>query len=171
VAQGVVDLLEAVEVEEDERKAVAVASRALELQLQLPDEGLVVEEPGQLVVPRLVGELGGGPVEVGDDALGDELVDRVVESPLAGEHVLGAQLGCALRDEPPQHTTEDEELGHDLAGSEAVGLALPRVLPRLRGKRASAAQPLRLRVDELVRQFDDERRHVPELPEASVALE
>jgi len=51
---GVVDLLEVVEVEVDERHAGAVPLGALELQLQLAGEGGMVEEIGQRVVPRLV---------------------------------------------------------------------------------------------------------------------
>ena len=54
---------------------MAVAGRALELQLELVHERLVVEQAGQLVVPRLVRQLRGRAVEVRDDALGDEPVD------------------------------------------------------------------------------------------------
>jgi coenzyme F420-0:L-glutamate ligase/coenzyme F420-1:gamma-L-glutamate ligase len=133
--------------------------------------GLVMEKTGQLVVPRLVGELGGGPVEVGDDALGDELVDRVVEASLAREHVVGAQLGRAFGDEAPEHAPQDQELSHDLARGEAVRFALARVVARLCGERAATTEPLRLRVDELPRELDDEGRHVPELSEAPEPLE
>ena len=74
----------------------------------------MVEEARQLVVPRLVSELGGRPVEVGDDALGHEPVDRVVQPPLEHEHVPCRQRRCAPPDEPPEHAPEQEELGHDV---------------------------------------------------------
>ena len=87
MAERVVDLLELVEVEEDEGDAVLVAAGAFHLQLQLARERLVVQEVGQLVMPGLVGELRGRTVEIGDDALGDEAVDRVVEAPLDHQDV------------------------------------------------------------------------------------
>ena len=75
MAERVVELLEAVEVEEDERDAVVVAVGTLQLHLQLTDESLVVEQAGELVVACLVGELRSGAVEVRDDAIGHEPVD------------------------------------------------------------------------------------------------
>ena len=171
VPVGVVDLLEAVEVEEDECDAVVVTGRSLQLQLELPDEGLVVQKPGELVVTRLVGELRRRAIEVRHDAFRDELVDRVVEPPLTREHVLAVQLGCALGDEAPQDAAQDQELGHDLAGGEAEGFALACMVASLRCERAPAPEALGLRVDQLPRELDDERRHVSELPESPEALE
>ena len=52
--ERVVDVLEVVEVEEDERKLVPVAAGALDLGLELAEERVVVQEARELVVPRLV---------------------------------------------------------------------------------------------------------------------
>src|SRR5881275_2428623 len=75
----IVDLLEVVDVEEHERDAGAVALRALELELELVRERGVVEEIGEWVVPGLVRKLRGRAVEVGDDALGDDVARSEAE--------------------------------------------------------------------------------------------
>ncbi len=149
MAERVVDLLEAVEVDEDEREAVLVADRARELELDLADERLVVEQSGELVVARAMGELRGGAVEVGDDAFGHEPVDRVVQAALDEQHLPRAELGRPLRDETPENAPQEEELGHDLTRCEAQGLPLACVVPRLRGECASEPEPLAARLDEL----------------------
>ena len=171
MAERVVQLLEAVEVDEHERNPVAVAARPLQLELQLADEGLVVEETGELVVTRLVRELGGRPVEVGHDALGHEPVDGGVQPLFGREHVLGLQLGRAGGDEAPEDPPQEQELADDLAWCEAERLALARVLTRLRRQPAAAPHALGPRVDELPRELDDERRHVAQLAEPSEALQ
>ena len=55
VAEPVVDLLEAVEVEQDERQRVAGAADALQLAGEVLLEGAVVAQPGQRVGDRDAG--------------------------------------------------------------------------------------------------------------------
>src|SRR6188472_2196755 len=126
MAEGVVDLLEAVEIDEDERDTVAVAGGALQLELELPNERLMVQQPGQLVMPRLVRELRRRSIEVGHDALRHEPVDRRVQPLLHREHLAGTEpeLARAAGDESPQDTAQEQELGDDLPRREAVRLAL-----------------------------------------------
>src|SRR5207244_9078746 len=113
VAVRVVELLKVVEVEEDERDTGAVALGALELELELPCEGRLVEQIGKRIVASLVSELRGRWEERRDDALGDQAVDHVVQALLEDEDVRGLE-GAALAHEPPKHSPEDEELGDDV---------------------------------------------------------
>ena len=166
MAERVVDLLELVEVEEDERDAVLVAARPFQLELQLARERLVVQQVGQLVVPRLVRELRGGSVEVGDDALCDEAVDRVVQAPLDEEDVFRAEPRAALGDEAPEHAAQEQELRDDVARGESERLPLARVVANERRKRAAAVEPLGPWLRQLPRELADEGRHVPELAQA-----
>jgi hypothetical protein len=149
MAERVVELLEAVEVEEDERDAVSVAARTLQLHLELTNEGLVVEEACELVVACLVGELGRGALEVRDHAIGHE--------PLEG------RMHAFVRDELGEYPPQQKELAHDLARREAERLTLAHVLAATRGERAAVPQVLGLRLCELPRQLPDERRQVAEL--------
>ena len=128
---------------------MAVAGRALQLQLELADKRLVVQQPGQLVVPGLVGELRGRAVEVRDHALGHQAVDRCVQALLDCEHLFGPELSRTAGDERPEHAPQQQELRHDLARRKAERLSLLRVRAGLRGERAAGAHPLRPRVDEL----------------------
>ena len=150
---------------------MVVAGGPLQLELELADERLVVEQPGELVVPRLVRELGSGAVEVGDDALGDQPVDRVVQAALHEQDVLRAERAGALRDEAPEHTAQEQELDHDLARREPQRLAAARVLAGLDGERAAGPEPLRPGLDDLPAELGDERRDVAELPETAEPLQ
>jgi len=150
---------------------VAVAPGTGQLELQLVDEGLVVEETGQLVVARLSGELRGSAIEVGDDALRHEPVDRVVEAPLYDQDVAGAELGCAVGNEPPEHAAQEQELRDDLAWSEAEGLPGAGVLTGLRGERAPDSEPFGLGLEQLTGELGDEGGHVAELAELPEPLQ
>jgi len=79
-----------------------------ELAVEDVRQRLVVEQPGERVASRLVGELGGRAVEVGDDALGHDLVDRVVQAALDREDVARLERGDAARDEAPEDAAEDQ---------------------------------------------------------------
>ena len=171
MAEGVVDFLEEVEVEEDEGDPVAVAPRALDLGLELADERLVVEQPRQLVMVRLARQLRGRTVEIGDHALGDEAVERVVQAALDEQYLLGPELGCPLGDEAPDHAPQEQELGDDLARGEPERLAVARVLAGLRGERAADPETLRRRLHEPTGELADERRQVAELAEPPEPLQ
>ena len=172
MAERVVDGLEVVDVEEDERQPVVVAAGALDLGAQLLRERLVVEQLGERVEPRPLGELGGGAVEVGDDALDREPVDGVVEAPLEREHVVGVREEAARDDEAPEHAPEQQQLGDDLARGEPERLALARVVAHEGGERAPAleADP-RLGVRELGADVADQRRQRAELAEPAEPVE
>ena len=159
----IVDLLEVVDVEEHERDAGAVALRALELELELVRERGVVEEIGEWVVPGLVRKLRGRAVEVGDDALGNEAVDHRVQALLEHEDVAGFKVGAAVEYQSPEHAPQDQELGDDVARSEAERLAFARMVPDECGERAPAVQALGLGMDEVLSELGDEGRHVAEL--------
>ena len=151
--------------------AVPVAPCALHLHLQLAEKRLVVQEPGQLVVVGPVRELRGRAVEVGDYALGHEPVDGVVEAPLDEQDVIGVEVRRARRDEPPEHPSQKQELGDDLARREAEGLPLARVVAGLRGERAADSEAFGLRLQQLAAELRDEGRHVAQLAEAAESLE
>ena len=171
VAELVVDRLERVDVDVDEREAALVAARTVELLLDADAEGRMVEELGERVPPRLVGELRRGAVEVGDDALGDEHVEAVVQSPLRLEDLAAREVVGARGDEAPEHPPQDEQLGDDLPRREAERLPLPRVVPDQPGQRPAAPHAPRLGLCELLRELDDEGRHVPELADLPEPLE
>ena len=103
----------------------------------------MVEQAGERIAPRLIGELGGCAVEVRDDALDDEPVDRVVEAALDLDHVAALELGQALGDEAPEDPAQQQELGDDLARREAERLALAGVVAgdRCRAGRRRASAP------------------------------
>ncbi len=165
MAERVVDRLEVVHVEEQKREPVPVALGALELGFDLLAERRVIEELRQRIASRLDRELRGRAVEVGHDAFGHELVDRVVETPLDDEQLIGVELGASQRDEAPEDAAQDQKLGHDLARREPERLSLARVVVHAGGERAAAPQPRRLRVAQLPGELEDEGRDVPELPD------
>ena len=171
MTERVVDVLEVVQVDEDEREAVPVPAGALDLVLELADERLVVQEPGELVVAGLVRELRGGAVEVGHDALGHEAVDRIVEAALDEQHVARPERGGAVGHEPPENPPQKQKFGHDLPRREAERLPLARVITGLRGERAPDPQALRPGLQELSRELGDERGHVAELAEPPEPLQ
>src|SRR5215210_863571 len=105
MAPAVVCLLEAIEVERDEGEPAAVAPRPGRFDLEAGVEGLVVEEAGERVAPRAVGELSGNPGDISRDA--------------AVERLAGFGLAVAI-----EHAAEDEQLCGDLARSEPERLAL-----------------------------------------------
>jgi hypothetical protein len=107
VPLAVVRLLEAVEVEEDESEASAVASRPRGLHGELRVEGAMVEEPGERVPAGGVRQLG----RDASDVTGDAAVDRLARP------VLAVTL---------QHAAEDEQLGDDLGRREPQALPFPR---------------------------------------------
>ena len=127
-----------------------VALRALELGGDLLAESRVVEELRERIAASLDRKLGRGAVEVRDDALGHELVDRVVQAMLDDEQLVGVELGTAHRHEAPENAAQDQELGHDLARREPERLPLAGVVVHAGGERAPAPQPRRLRVGELL---------------------
>ena len=96
VALRVVRVLEVVEVEEDERESSAIAPGARGFFGDRRVEGLVVQEAGQRVPARALGELPGDALEEDDDRAVERRA-RIVLSP-------------ALEDAP-----ERQELGEDLA--------------------------------------------------------
>jgi len=61
-----------------------------------------LSSPGQRIAPRLVCELGGCPVEIRDDALDDQPVDRVVDAALDLDHVAALEAGQVLGDKAPE---------------------------------------------------------------------
>ena len=131
----------------------------------------MVEQPRELVVARLARQLRGRAVEIGDDALGDEAVEGVVQAALDEQHILGPELGCALGDEAPDHAPKEQELGDDLARGEPERLAIARVVAGQRGERAPDPQTLGRRLHEPMRELADERRHVAELADAPEPLQ
>ena len=122
---------------------------------------------GERVVPGLVRELRSRAVEVGDDTLGDEAVDHVVEALLEHEDVLRFEIGAAVEHEPPKHASEDEELGDDVARRKTERLTLASVITDERRQRAAAAQTFRLRMEQVLRELGNEGRHVAELADAA----
>ena len=109
----------------------------------------MVEQLCQWISPRLVGEVGGDAVEVGDDALGHEPVDRA----------LGA--GGASGGEAGEPAPQEEELRDDLARREADRLALLGVRADACGERDA------VRLLELPRELHDQRRQIAQLPEVA----
>ena len=105
MAERVVELLEAVEVEEDERNAVSVAARTLQLHLELTDEGLLDDQIPSLRRLGRLGQLGDLPAFLAE--LAGELAEPQLEhlrhsGPLAArarEHVRQREaLGFAPRE-------------------------------------------------------------------------
>jgi hypothetical protein len=86
-------------------KAAAVAARPGRLDGDLRVEGAVVEEAGERVAARALGELAGDALDVGDEA--------------AVERLARLRLAVAL-----EHPAEDEQLGGDLGRGEPEALAL-----------------------------------------------
>ncbi len=128
VALGVVQRLEVVEVEEDERELPAVATGPRGLLRDCRMEGPMVQEPRQRVAASSLGQLGGDS--------GHERHHRSVE------RGAGARVSAPL-----EHASEGERLGQHLVGGEAKPFALARVsVERTRG---ILARPCRL---------DDERK-------------
>ena len=160
MAERVVDVLEAVEVEEDEREAVLVAAGALELEPRAPSmNAWWFSRPVSGSLRAWMRELRGGAVEVGEHAFDEEPVDGVGQAPARRADSASVSSGrAALRDEAPEHATEQEELGHDLAGREAERLPLARVVACLRGERATDAQASGHRVGQPAAELGDERR-------------
>jgi hypothetical protein len=75
MATCVVERLEAVDVEVDEREAVAVAVRALDLLLDGRRERLMVQEAGEGIQARPLGEVADHALDVERDAPADQPVD------------------------------------------------------------------------------------------------
>jgi small subunit ribosomal protein S2 len=115
VAVAVVCLLEAVEVEENERETPPIAAGSGGLGGQAAVEGLVVQEAGQGVATGTLGELARDARDVG----GDATVERVA----------GVYLVMRIQD-----AAENEELTGDLAGRKTQALALAGEVLRERGR-------------------------------------
>ena len=75
----VVRLLEAVEVEEDEREPAPIAARPADLLRETGVEGAVVQEAGERIAPRTVGEVARDALDV----LRDAAVQPLARSPLS----------------------------------------------------------------------------------------
>ena len=99
MAVAVVRLLEAVEVEDDESEAAAEAAGARGLYRELRVERAMVEEPGEGIPSRALGELAGDAPDVPDQA------------------ALHRRPGLAFA-VPLQHPAENEQLGRDLGRSQ-----------------------------------------------------
>jgi small subunit ribosomal protein S2 len=131
----------------------------------------VIQESGQGIAPRAVGELRRRAVEVRADTLDDEAIDRLVEAPLEDLHAGRVEQRAPRRDETPEHTTHKQELGDHLARREAEGLTLARVLTREGGKRASVPEATSLRLSNLAPERPNEAGNVVEAGERVEALE
>src|SRR5947208_8839878 len=103
---AVVDLLEAVEVEEDESQPAAVAPRTRRLPAKSCVKGLVVQEACEGVAPRALGQISGHPGDVRGHAA------------LEG-------MTCLAFPVLVEDSCEDEELRDDLARREAEAFPLP----------------------------------------------
>jgi small subunit ribosomal protein S2 len=171
VAEGVVDLLEAIDVAEDDREIAAVAPGTLELELQLLRECLMIQETGQGVAAGAVGKLCRRAVEVRADALDDEAIDCLVEAPLESPQVARVERRAPRPEKAPEHAAQKQKLGHHLPRREAELLPLTRMLPRERGERASVPKATLLRLSDLAPEGPDEGGNVIEPAERVEAIE
>ena len=118
MALGVVDLLEAVEVEEHEREPAAVAPRARDLRREAARGRPRGSGPGERIAARPLAELGGDPRDRGGSRH-QSTASRSVAQPV-----------------PLEDAAEREQLADDLPGGEAEALALAR-----RGRSRASREP------------------------------
>ena len=129
VAEGVVDVLEVVEVDQQDRRHRPAAAAPRERVGDAVGEEGAVGEPGQRVVERLVAELGlevrafGHVVRVDDQAADRRVVEEVVRGPFEGKPAAVAMQEPGLAHDLPVRALRD---GREMAQEDVaiVGMDL-----------------------------------------------
>ena len=113
VAEAVVDALEPVKIEEQERQRSRSPARAPDRHVEAIEQQDAVREAGERIVQRLVGEAGGGPLAL--DRVADRAVERIRVGCRADHIVLGSLVNRAEGDRPSARVRDDDD--RDLRGA------------------------------------------------------